>query len=805
MASIYARGEVLWMKYKGRAGRPVCRSTGYRRGQEPQARELAAECERQEANEREVTPAERELAVPPASVVAKGLTVREYGKIWLARRAGRPIAEEETKQLALHIYPLIGEMAIAEVRPRHIRDMVNALKEKRSAAPKAKGEKLAPRTVRHLYALVRRLFKSAVIDEHIAASPVMVEKGTLPKNVDKDPAWRATAIFTREELVALISDARVAQHRRVFYALEGLAGMRHGEVAGLRWCDYDEGCRPLEKLVVCRSYERDGTKTQVTREVPVHPTLSIVLDRWKKRGWKQKYGRAPKGDDLIVPTEEFEVRQPADTLKKLKKDLVALGMRDRRGHDLRRTFITLAQVDGARREVLKPLTHPGDADIVGLYTSFPWPTVCEEVAKLRVLLPDDGEADGTGGGSDDGERAPEQTNIAAAGPTVAAVAGYTPGYRSDCSFESSANLSRCPDLNRGPTVYETVALPLSYIGGPFWEPGICRSEGRGSRPGWRGTVAPGPPGSTGGLHRGGAESAQGVVDGLEGGRLEQVVVEHVALDDAAPVELAVAAEGDHAQAFAGDRAAQELGQGDAVHVGQADIDQRGVGTELGGDGDGLVAGRGARDLVAAIAQGVAHHQGHIALIIDDQDAHGTFLVCNNPRAGFNPVRPFITDPIRRSRPEPTSSRDVALVESGPEVAQLARLRGRWRRVYRRASRANRGTRNQGGGRMNLFSKGTVLAGAVAALFACGGGDKAGETTTPAASDQPAAAGGDQGGGEAEPATSQQVKCMGINECKGKAECNGEGHSCKGQNTCHGKGWVMASVDDCSAKHGTVVQ
>ena len=87
--------------------------------------------------------------------------------------------------------------------------------------------------------------------------------------------------------------------------------------------------------------------------------------------------------------------------------------------------------------------------------------------------------------------------------------------------------------------------------------------------------------------------------------------------------------------------------------------------------------------------------------------------------------------------------------------------------------------------MNLFNKGTVLAGAVAALFAC--------------------AGGDEGGGAAEPATAEQIKCSGVNECKGKAECNGEGHSCKGQNTCHGKGWVMASADDCSAKHGTVIQ
>src|SRR5262249_34738121 len=34
----------------------------------------------------------------------------------------------------------------------------------------------------------------------------------------------------------------------------------------------------------------------------------------------------------------------------------------------------------------------------------------------------------------------------------------------DRSRENRVIWSRCPDLNRGPTVYETVALPLSYIG-----------------------------------------------------------------------------------------------------------------------------------------------------------------------------------------------------------------------------------------------------------------------------------------------------------------------------------------------------
>ena len=51
MASIYLRGEVLWMKFKNAAGKHECRSTGYRRGQETAARALAAEVERQSAFE----------------------------------------------------------------------------------------------------------------------------------------------------------------------------------------------------------------------------------------------------------------------------------------------------------------------------------------------------------------------------------------------------------------------------------------------------------------------------------------------------------------------------------------------------------------------------------------------------------------------------------------------------------------------------------------------------------------------------------------------------------------------------------
>ena len=185
-------------------------------------------------------------------------------------------------------------------------------------------------------------------------------------------------------------------------ALKGLAATRHGEAAGLRWCNRFPELQPLGKLVVARSYDKDGTKTQVSRQVPIHPVLAQLLSEWWSFGWASVYGRRPTLKDYIVPRsidaeppdEGDGDLWPADQAYKLfAADLEALGMRVRRGHDLRRTFITLAQEDGARRDVLQVITHaPDAADVMSLYTTYPWSTLCAEVAKLQIALPDRPEA-----------------------------------------------------------------------------------------------------------------------------------------------------------------------------------------------------------------------------------------------------------------------------------------------------------------------------------------------------------------------------------------------------------------------------
>ncbi|GAA0417445.1 hypothetical protein GCM10009133_27410 [Cocleimonas flava] len=51
----------------------------------------------------------------------------------------------------------------------------------------------------------------------------------------------------------------------------------------------------------------------------------------------------------------------------------------------------------------------------------------------------------------------------------------------------------------------------------------------------------------------------------------------------------------------------------------------------------------------------------------------------------------------------------------------------------------------------------------------------------------------------------EVKCSGINSCKGTSACATATSACAGQNSCKGQGWVKATAEECSTKGGKVVE
>ncbi len=254
-------------------------------------------------------------------------------------------------------------------------------------------ELIAPRTVRHVYGTLRAMLNDAVADEVIDSNPCVLKKHELPEKKDKDRTWRRTAVFTREEVETIISasDDRIPEDRRTMYALMFLGAMRFGEAAALTWRDYDATAKPLGRLVVEKSYSSKarkvkGTKTENPREMPVHATLAAILATWKLGGFERLTGHAAKPEELIVPSRRGAPRNVNHMLRRFHEDLERVGLRSRRQHDTRRTFISIARADGARPDILRWATHGPTGDIVDAYTTLPWPTLCEEVARVRLSL-----------------------------------------------------------------------------------------------------------------------------------------------------------------------------------------------------------------------------------------------------------------------------------------------------------------------------------------------------------------------------------------------------------------------------------
>jgi integrase len=313
------------------------------------------------------------------------VTVRAWGTKWLAgRKASVRDHDHDGTRLRLHVYPVIGSMPLDEVRPRHLVDLVNRLR--------ADGK--APRTVRNVYSVVKAMFRDArIADVLTAADPCILTHRQMGKVKDSPKFSRAAAVFTADELAALVFDPRVPDDRRAWYALLGVGMLRTGEAAGLRWGSVQRA-EPLGRLVVSTSYDHGMTKTDVIRWMPIHPALASILEAWRLGGWARTFGRPPTDDDLVVPVPAPKNRGPRKLAgsmrdrhwarKRMVADFAALGLRHRRAHDLRRTGISLAQDGGADSRVLRWGTHAPPGETIDGYTSLAWTTLSRAVSMMLM-------------------------------------------------------------------------------------------------------------------------------------------------------------------------------------------------------------------------------------------------------------------------------------------------------------------------------------------------------------------------------------------------------------------------------------
>lgn len=422
VGSIRARHRKLWIRYKDADGERQERPTPFLVNRdETLAQQLLDDTE---ANVADQVRAKARAGGGP-------LTLRAYGRAWSERRIVKSqtgdrhaSAKDEKAALENYVYGMrlddgvpLGDLLVKDVRTPHIRQLVEKLEQRDSR----KGGKLSPRTVCNAHGVLHTLFEHARADQLVMSNPCDLPVGVLPERDDKDPAWRSTAIFSRAEVETLISDPVIPLDRRAMNGVLFIAGTRWGEMAAFQWRDYDPAMKPLGRLDLNKSYSQrlkrvKSTKTGKQRLIPVHPTLAKLLAEWKLSGWPAMFGRAPGPDDLIfpnapvllhssgaplaplvqvaelerartlAPTAIERYRLPQLGLKRFHVDCDEVGLRRRRNHDARRTTNSLLIADGARDPVRGFIVWGPGKKVSDVYTTLPWETFCEEMAKLKISL-----------------------------------------------------------------------------------------------------------------------------------------------------------------------------------------------------------------------------------------------------------------------------------------------------------------------------------------------------------------------------------------------------------------------------------
>ncbi len=148
------------------------------------------------------------------------VSFEQYATAWAAAQVWRQkTAGRVEGALRLHLVPAFGARPLASVRPTEVQAFVRGL-----------SAKMEPSSVRTIYTVLRGVFRAALLDRVITASPCV--RITLPTSAPK------ALSIPEASTVHALAEALPPRYRAVVYVAAGL-GLRPGECFGLDLADVD--------------------------------------------------------------------------------------------------------------------------------------------------------------------------------------------------------------------------------------------------------------------------------------------------------------------------------------------------------------------------------------------------------------------------------------------------------------------------------------------------------------------------------------------------------------------------------------
>lgn len=300
--------------------------------------------------------------VPPATQ-----RVGEYLDEWLALVADDLQAStlsSYTRVLRVHVRPRIGGVQLQRLEAVTLKTMYAEL-----------GEKLSPRTVRYVHAIVHHALRDAVELGRIVRNPADMKKAKPPKA--KKGRDRMMTAWNASETKRFFALDDVQAHRdRVAWWVAVNTGLRRGELLGLRWRDVDLDAGDLTIMQTCTAIDHKivigpGTKTGGGRSVSIDADTVAELKALRARQAKERLavGEGWRDHGLVftrpdgAPLDPDRFSERFIRMAQRHPDLPRL-----RFHDLRHTHASILLAAGVPLAVVsKRLGHSSIAITADVY------------------------------------------------------------------------------------------------------------------------------------------------------------------------------------------------------------------------------------------------------------------------------------------------------------------------------------------------------------------------------------------------------------------------------------------------------
>lgn len=275
-----------------------------------------------------------------------------------------------------HLLPQLGSLRLNRISVAHVQNLLDA----------KLGEGLAPQSVVHIRSVLRRILNHAIRLGLLSRNVASLARPPRLERFEFQP-------FTPEEARAFLQ--AIQQDRlRALYLVALFAGLRQGELLGLKWSDVDLEAGTLRVNHALQRVEGQlrlvPPKTATSRRSIALPPMAVeALRQHRAAQTEERLLAGPEwlASELVFTTAWGAPIEPRNATRCFKRILARAALREIRFHDLRHSCATLLLVQGvAPRVVMEILGHSQIAVTMNTYSHVLPALQREAAARLEALL-----------------------------------------------------------------------------------------------------------------------------------------------------------------------------------------------------------------------------------------------------------------------------------------------------------------------------------------------------------------------------------------------------------------------------------